>query len=104
MIITIIFFLQFFQEIETWKLDTYMKIDQIHNSIVEDDNIRASIEKLSNQNNIHIGKMKKIDTELKSLKIELSESLNESDQELRKLNDKIRTLDAVLLSQNNTLQ
>lgn len=81
-----------------------MKIDQIQSSVIQDENMRATIETIFNQNNIHIGKMKKVETELTNLKLELSDSLNESDLEIRKLNDKIRTLDAVLLSQNNTLQ
>lgn len=81
-----------------------MKIDQIQSDTITDENIRAEIETLYNQNNMHIGKMKKIENELTNLKFELSDSLNESDREIKILNDKIRTLDAVLISQNNTLQ
>uniref|UniRef100_A0A1L8DKX6 Putative tnf receptor-associated factor 3 isoform x1 n=1 Tax=Nyssomyia neivai TaxID=330878 RepID=A0A1L8DKX6_9DIPT len=92
-----------YQEVDDWRMEVGLRLDRVHNDVIEDDNWRGHIELLEAQNTEQSHKIALLADELENLRLDIKDDRTAGQQENFIANEKFGAIDLILEDQHKAL-
>lgn len=94
-----------FQQLDEWRLELRTKFEEIEENGIRDENVRDHVEVLIKDNRISASKIQRLESDLVSLKLELSNNMTNPNTTSGDLTPKnLSSIHAVLQSHQNQIE